>query len=90
MILIGGASSSAGGIANPLDSIETYDPAAGTFTLQPYKMGIGRTWHASALLRDGKVLAMGGYTLPGLCSSLTDVVDQIDPEPGWSRPSRTC
>lgn len=79
VILLGGASVSAGGISNPMTSIELYDPAVGTFTTAPYQMGTPRTWHASALLRDGKVLAMGGYTLPGQCGSLTDSVDQIDP-----------
>jgi hypothetical protein len=79
VIFLGGASVSAGGITNPLTSIEFYDPATGTFTAAPYQMGTPRTWHASALLRDGKVLAMGGYTLPGQCGSLTDAVDQIDP-----------
>lgn len=82
VICIGGASTSAGGISNPLTSIEFFDPTTGTFSAVSYQMGTARTWHASALLRDGKVLAMGGYTLPGQCGSLTDTVDQIDPVAG--------
>ncbi|MCU0655626.1 MAG: IPT/TIG domain-containing protein, partial [Polyangiaceae bacterium] len=82
VIFIGGASSSAGGITNPMTTIELYDPATGTFSVAPYQMATPRTWHASALLRDGRVLAMGGYTLPGQCGSLTAAVDRIDPVAG--------
>lgn len=87
VMLIGGASSSAGGISNPMDSIETYNPQTGSFTLQPYKLQKGRCWHASSLVRDGTVLVMGGYVLPGQCSSLDDSVDQIDPVNGTSGPA---
>ena len=79
VLVIGGASISAGGIDVPLDSIEAFDPKAGTFSTMPYKLSIGRTWHASALVRDGTVLVMGGYTIDKQCNSLTDSVDQIQP-----------
>jgi hypothetical protein len=75
---IGGSSVSAGAINTPLASIELYDPAAGTWSVAPYALTIGRTWHASALVRDGTVLAMGGYTLDGDCASSVGTVDQID------------
>jgi len=75
---IGGSSLSAGGIHVPLDSIELYDPAAGSFSTAAYTLTIGRTWHASALVRDGTVLAMGGYTVDGTCASSVGTVDQID------------
>jgi hypothetical protein len=42
---------------------------------------VGRTWHASALVRDGTVIVMGGYPVDGSCAP-TDTVDQIDPVKG--------
>jgi hypothetical protein len=79
VLAIGGASMSAGGIQDPRDSIDVYDPKSGTFSLAPYKLSIGRCWHASALVRDGTVLVMGGYTLPKKCDSSVGTVDQLDP-----------
>ena len=85
-LIIGGASQSAGGIDTPLDTMEVYDPAGGTFSLVPYKLSIGRCWHASALVRDGTVLVMGGYTLKGDCTSFVASVDQVDPVAGTVTP----
>ena len=82
VMVFGGSSISAGAIQVPLDSIEAYDPTNDTWTTEPYKLSIGRTWHASALVRDGTILVMGGYTTAGSCASLTDSVDQIDPIAG--------
>ncbi len=86
VMVVGGASQSAGGIADPLDSIELYDPVSGTFSTAPYKLSIGRTWHAGALVRDGTVMAMGGYTVSGSCDSSVGTVDQIDPVAGTVTP----
>jgi hypothetical protein len=86
VMIVGGASLSAGGINAPLDSIELYDPKTDDFTAAPYKLSIGRTWHASALVRDGTVLAMGGYTVQGVCDSSVGTVDQIDPVKGTVTP----
>lgn len=82
VVVIGGASVSAGGINVPLDSIEAFDPKTETWSTMTYKMSKGRCWHASALVRDGTILAMGGYTITGKCDSLDDTVDQIDPIKG--------
>lgn len=81
VMVFGGASISAGGVNAPLDSIEAFDPAQGVWTAMTYKLGVGRTWHASALVRDGTVLVMGGYTLQGSCAP-TPTVDQVDPVKG--------
>jgi len=89
VLVIGGASQSAGGITDPLDSMEAWDPATGAWTTLPYKLSIGRCWHASALVRDGSVLVMGGYTLHGDCNSLIDTVDQVDPVAGTVTPFAT-
>jgi hypothetical protein len=86
VMVFGGASISAGGVNDPLDSIEAFDPKAGTFSTLPYKLAIGRCWHASALVRDGTILVMGGYTIHGSCSSLVDTVDQVDPVAGTVTP----
>ena len=78
VMVIGGASVSAGGVNAPLDSIEAFDPKTETWATMPYKMTKGRCWHASALVRDGTILAMGGYPITGKCEP-DDSVDQIDP-----------
>ncbi len=78
VLVIGGASVSAGAVNAPLDSIEAFDPKTEIWTTMPYKMSSGRCWHASALVRDGTVLAMGGYAVNGSCTP-NDTVDQIDP-----------
>lgn len=83
-LVIGGASFSAGGIHAPLDSIEAFDPKTAQFTTMPYKLSVGRTWHASALVRDGSVLVMGGYTVDAKCDSLSPSVDKLDPAAGKS------
>lgn len=86
VLIIGGSSMSAGAVKEPLDTVETWDPATGAFALLPLKMSQPRTWHASALVRDGTILVMGGYTLSGHCDSLTNTVDQIDPVNGTVKP----
>jgi hypothetical protein len=70
-----------------VDTIELYDPTSGTFALAPYKLSTPRGGHASVLVRDGTVLAVGGSdggikdcTTPS--AGLTATVDQIDPVKG--------
>ncbi len=81
IIVIGGLSMSAGGVDNPLDTMELYDAASDSWTVAPYKLSVGRTWHASALVSDGTILVMGGYDVNGMCTG-TDTVDQVDPVAG--------
>jgi hypothetical protein len=81
VIVVGGASVSAGGVHAPVDTIELFDPVMNKWTTAPYKLSKGRTWHASALVRDGTVIAMGGYTVDASCVP-DDSVDQIDPIAG--------
>jgi len=80
--IIGGASSNAGAIADPQSSVELFDPATNTFTDASYALATPRTWHASALVRDGTILVMGGYTEHGSCASSVASVEQIDPTVG--------
>jgi N-acetylneuraminic acid mutarotase len=88
VMVFGGASVSAGGVQNPMDSIEAYDPTNDTWTTQTYKLLVPRTWHASALVRDGTILVMGGYTQNGSCAP-SDKVDQVDPVAGTVVPFGT-
>jgi hypothetical protein len=88
VMAFGGASISAGGVQNPMDSIEAYDPTNDTWTTQTYKLLVPRTWHASALVRDGTILVMGGYTQNGSCAP-SDKVDQVDPVAGTVVPFGT-
>ena len=81
VIAIGGASMSAGGVDAPQDTMELYDPVANTWTVAPYKLSTPRCWHASALVRDGTVVVMGGYNVDKSCvmTAASQNVDQIDP-----------
>ncbi|HEY6463533.1 MAG TPA: IPT/TIG domain-containing protein [Polyangiaceae bacterium] len=88
VIVIGGSSISAGAVHVPLTSMELYDPAADKWTVAPYVLSTGRTWHASALVRDGTILVMGGYNVDGTCTP-TDTVDQVDPVNGTVKPFGT-
>jgi hypothetical protein len=44
-----------------LDSLEIFDPGAGTVTLSKVKMSKKRSGHTAALLPSGKVLIVGGF-----------------------------
>ncbi len=81
VMVFGGASSSAGGVANPMQDIEAYNPKSDQWDTQTYKLSVGRTWHASSLVRDGTILVMGGYTSNGSCAPSASV-DQVDPIAG--------
>jgi hypothetical protein len=86
VLVIGGASMSAGAITDPLASIDIFDPVNGMFTNAPYALKTPRCWHASALVRDGTILVMGGYTLHGDCGSSVATVETIDPVAGTVAP----
>ncbi len=66
----------------PIATMEAFDPKTETFSALPYKMSSGRASPSTALVRDGTILAMGGYTVSNSCDSMTDTVDQIDPVKG--------
>jgi hypothetical protein len=81
VIAIGGASTSAGAVEDPQNTVELYDPVAGTWTMAPYTLSTPRCWHASAVARDGTIVVMGGYNANESCTmtSASQTVDQIDP-----------
>jgi hypothetical protein len=78
VIVIGGANVSAGAVNAPQATMETWSPATGKWTYLPVSLKTPRCWHASALIRDGTILVMGGYPITGSCQP-TDVVEQVDP-----------
>ncbi len=82
VMVVGGADPNNSDLA--VDTIELFDPKSGTFSLAPYTLSLPRSGHASVLVRDGTVLALGGSdggikdcTTPS--AGLTATVDQIDP-----------
>jgi hypothetical protein len=81
-VLVLGGATGAPGQWTPLDSIEIFDPKTTQFTTASYKLTVARFGAGSALVRDGTVIALGGYTTPGQCNSATNTVDQIDPVKG--------
>jgi hypothetical protein len=87
--VVGGASNSAGGIVDPLASIEYFNPATNSFTAASYALATARCWHAAALVRDGTILVMGGYTLHNACSSSVATVEVLDPVAGKVTPFST-
>jgi hypothetical protein len=87
--VVGGASMSAGGIIDPLASIEYFTPATSSFTAAGYALATARCWHAAALVRDGTILVMGGYTLHNACSSSVATVEVLDPVAGTVKPFST-
>jgi hypothetical protein len=84
--VVGGASSSAGAIIDPLASIEYFNPTTNQFTSASYALATPRCWHAAALVRDGTILVMGGYTVHAQCDSSVASVEVIDPVAGTVSP----
>ncbi len=60
-VLIAGGFAGSGGEYRPYRTAELYDPSTGTF--RPIgEMSIGRSGHTATLLKNGKVLIVGGWT----------------------------
>lgn len=59
VLVAGGYRNSVGSIGQPLSGAELYDPASETWTSTGNLAHI-RTWHSATLLRDGRVLVVGG------------------------------
>jgi Galactose oxidase, central domain/Kelch motif len=60
-VLIAGGFAGSGGEYNPYRTAELFDPSSGTFQSIP-EMSIGRSGHTATLLKNGKVLIVGGWT----------------------------
>ncbi len=60
-VLIAGGFAGSGGEYDPYRTTELYDPGSGTFELAA-SMSIGRSGHTATLLKNGKVLMVGGWT----------------------------
>jgi hypothetical protein len=61
MVLIAGGFAGSGGEYNPYRTAELFDPNSGTFQ-SVAEMSIGRSGHTATLLKNGKVLIVGGWT----------------------------
>ncbi|HTQ60069.1 MAG TPA: kelch repeat-containing protein [Candidatus Solibacter sp.] len=60
-VLIAGGFAGSGGESNPYRTTELYDPRAGVFE-PAASMSTGRSGHTATLLKNGKVLVVGGWT----------------------------
>jgi hypothetical protein len=60
-VLIAGGFAGSGGEYSPYLSAELFDPRSGTFETVA-NMSIGRSGHTAILLKNGKVLIVGGWT----------------------------
>jgi hypothetical protein len=60
-VLIAGGFAGSGGEYNPYRTAELFDPNSGTFQ-SVAEMSIGRSGHTATLLKNGKVLIVGGWT----------------------------
>ena len=60
-VLIAGGFAGSGTEYNPYRTAELYDPGSGTFH-SAAEMTIGRSGHTATLLKNGKVLIVGGWT----------------------------
>jgi Kelch motif/Galactose oxidase, central domain len=60
-VLIAGGFAGSGGEYNPYRTAELYDPSSGRFQ-SAGEMTIGRSGHTATLLKNGKVLIVGGWT----------------------------
>jgi hypothetical protein len=61
MVLIAGGFAGSGGEYNPYRTAELFDPNSGTFQ-SVAEMSIGRSGHSATLLKNGRVLIVGGWT----------------------------
>lgn len=84
LVIAGERFDGVGGVGT-LDTLELFDPKTATFAAAPYKLTVGRYYHATALIRDGSVLVFGGHSQenqPMACAPMLSAVDRIDPKLG--------
>jgi hypothetical protein len=60
-VLIAGGFAGSGGESNPYTTAELFDPSSRTFQ-SAASMTVGRSGHTATLLKNGKVLMIGGWT----------------------------
>lgn len=73
-VLIAGGFAGSGTENNPYPSTELYDPRTGRF--EPAgKMTVGRSGHTATLLKNGKVLIVGGWTGQSAARRTAEIYD---------------
>jgi len=77
LLVAGGGNFFSGNAFHPLDSAELYDPVTGTWSITG-SLKVPRSSHTATLLRDGKVLVVGG----GGNDSIFDSAELYDPKEG--------
>jgi Kelch motif len=82
-VLIAGGFAGSGGEYRPYASAELFDPGTGTFQ-SVASMSVGRSAHTASLLKNGKVLIVGGWT--GL-NDLRRSAEIYDPATGAFTPT---
>jgi Galactose oxidase, central domain/Kelch motif len=82
-VLMAGGRDNAKGISSWLSSAEVYDPTTGTFS-RTGSMKVRRMGPAATLLRDGRVLILGGSD--GLGGESTQLAELYDPQTGKFTP----
>lgn len=86
ILIVGGAIISGAGMRDvPMDSVEIFDPGAGTSILTGH-LALGRFSHSATLLPSGKVMVIGGLYEDGTGgTSPTSSAELYDPASGaWS------
>ena len=90
VLVVGGESeiemAGVGRFPGSIDTVELYDPTTGAWE-QVASLAEGRMQHTATLLRDGRVLIVGGTHLPGDVAARALASTEIyDPETGsWDR-----
>jgi hypothetical protein len=81
VLVAGGCAGTAGG-CEPSGEAELFDPAQGTWT-RTGNLTQARTGHTATLLKDGRVLVVGGLESPGGRLSSAEVYDPVSGS--WNR-----
>ncbi len=68
-----------------MTSVEVYDPMARTWSAGPASLATGRYFHTATVLKNGKVLVVGGYGAGSFPSTKAlDSAEVLDETPGFT------
>lgn len=75
VLIVGGHKVDNNGIGSGISSAEIYDPKFEKFIKLTTRLKYGRSYHSATLLRNGKVLIMGGYTNEDKATNTMEIFD---------------